>query len=102
MDGDISQQSYPEGNQSTVWPTALPWNSHCRAHAGGTYLIYDIAYLPKNGSIGFPPMFKLSFTQKKLLGMSNLCPQGQPRAGRFLSCPTAAVSHVWDHPAENV
>ena len=27
-----------------------------------------------NGSIGFPPVFKLSFLQKHFLGMSDLCP----------------------------
>lgn len=100
MDGDIPQQDYPEGNQSTVWPTALPRNSPWRAHTGGTYLIYDIAYLPKNGSRGFPPVFKLSFTQKVIGNVKSV--SSRAASGRKMSCPTAAVSRVWDHPAENV
>lgn len=53
----------------------------------------------KNGCIDFPLVFKLSFIQKYLLGMSNLCPQGQPWPGRLLSPPTAAVPCAWHHPA---
>lgn len=54
----------------------------------------------KNGCIDFPPVFKLSFIQKYLLGMPNLCPQGQPWPGRLLSPPTAAVPCAWHHPAK--
>lgn len=72
---------------------SLPHSSATwRAHAGGLDLVYLIAYLPKNGSVGFPLVFKLSFIQKYSFGMSNLCLPGLPGAGGFQSSPTTAGS----------